>query len=77
MTMREEAEEGIWFCRRLAVVVVEAGLVMEGRKAWAHETNKRTRSARTLARRAVDVGWDIVWGGACVVGGFDSVCVNA
>lgn len=52
----------MWFCRRLAVVavVVEAGRVMEGRKAWAHETKSKTRSARTLARRAVDVGVDIV-----------------
>ena len=73
VTRREEAEEGSWFCRRLAVVVVEAGLVMEGRKAWAHETKSRTRSARTLARRAVDVGLDIVWGLSLWRGGVVSV----
>jgi hypothetical protein len=69
----------MWFCRRLAVVV-EAGRAMEGRKASAHETKSKTRSVRTLARRAVNVGVDIVSrvGGACWRGcggwGFASMC---
>jgi hypothetical protein len=59
VTRREVAEEGIRCCRRLAVVV-EAGRVMEGRKASAHVPNKRTRSASMLARRAKDMVVDVV-----------------
>lgn len=54
VTRREDAEEGVCGCRRLAVVV-EAGRVMEGRKASAHAPNKRTKSARMLTRRAKDM----------------------
>jgi len=54
VTRREDAEEGVCGCRRLAVVV-EAGRVMEGRKASAHVPNKRTKSARMLTRRAEDM----------------------